>query len=59
MQHDPLLAFFHEAHHILLNKQRGRWVDGTEDVEEMITEQAMKDLIAFYDRDKGKLGTLA
>ncbi len=48
----PILAFFHEAHHILLNKQKGQWVEGTKEVEETIKERAKRDLIAFYERDR-------
>lgn len=46
-----LLAFFHEAEHILLNRDIGRIVQDDEpDVEALVTEKAKADLKAFKSR---------
>ena len=47
-QQDLLLAFFHEAEHIRLNKERGRVVQDSEPgVETLVTERAREDIESF------------
>src|SRR6267378_6891279 len=49
---NTLLALFHEAHHILLNKEKRRVVQDDEPgVEEMVTQRAKADVVAYYNRD--------
>ncbi len=53
---DRLLSFFHEAHHILLNEEKGRVVQDYEfGVEEMVTQRAKADVVAFYNRETSEL----
>ena len=47
-QANTLLAFFHEAHHILLNTEKGRWMRDDEDgVETLVRKRAETDLREF------------